>query len=85
MVGMSRRLALPLHALFYPTKLPYRPIDLSLRMIILKALQQCFDGGYRIMYIEWRDDLLTGVDEIDWQHKELFVRFNLLLDACQKG
>jgi len=54
-------------------------------MIILNALQQRFDGGYRIMYIEWRDDLITGVDEIDQQHKELFARFNLLLDACQKG
>jgi hemerythrin len=37
------------------------------------------------MHIDWRDDLLTGVDEIDRQHKELFSRFNLLLDACNQG
>jgi hemerythrin len=35
--------------------------------------------------IAWRDDLLTGNEEIDNQHKELFARFNALLDACDGG
>lgn len=39
------------------------------------------------MSFEWTDDLLTGVDDIDEQHKEIFVRLNSLLDALarQKG
>jgi hemerythrin len=37
------------------------------------------------MQIEWRNDLLTGVDEIDLQHRELFARFNDLLTACNQG
>jgi hemerythrin len=37
------------------------------------------------MAIEWTDDLATGVDEIDRQHKELFLRINGLLDACSQG
>ena len=37
------------------------------------------------MQIEWRDDLLTGVEEIDRQHKELFAHFNALLAACNQG
>ena len=37
------------------------------------------------MQIDWRDDLLTGNEEIDAQHRELFARFNLLLQACQEG
>lgn len=37
------------------------------------------------MAIEWNDDLATGVDEIDNQHKELFKRINSLLDACTQG
>ena len=37
------------------------------------------------MAIEWTDDLATGVNEIDNQHKELFQRINNLLDACSHG
>ena len=37
------------------------------------------------MPIEWRKNLEIGVAAIDEQHKELFVRFNDLLDACNQG
>ena len=37
------------------------------------------------MAIEWRQDLSTGINEIDNQHKELFRRINFLLDACNHG
>ena len=37
------------------------------------------------MAIGWRDDLLTGVREIDDQHRELFGRFGALLNACNEG
>lgn len=37
------------------------------------------------MAIGWRDDLLTGILEIDNQHKELFKRFGDLLTACNEG
>lgn len=36
------------------------------------------------MAIEWTEDLAMGVTEIDNQHKELFRRINLLLDACNQ-
>ena len=36
------------------------------------------------MTIEWKDNLATGVYEIDEQHKELFNRINLLFEACSK-
>ena len=35
--------------------------------------------------IEWDARLATGVPEIDEQHRELFARFNTLLDACDRG
>ena len=35
--------------------------------------------------IEWNSKLATGIDEIDDQHKELFSRVNLLMEACQVG
>lgn len=35
--------------------------------------------------VEWDEKLATGVAEIDEQHKEIFVRFNTLLEACDKG
>jgi hemerythrin len=35
--------------------------------------------------IEWRANLATGNEAIDIQHKELFSRFNKLLEACNKG
>jgi hemerythrin len=37
------------------------------------------------MAIEWTEDLTTGINEIDTQHKELFKRINRLLDACYQG
>lgn len=37
------------------------------------------------MAVEWREDLATGNREIDDQHKELFRRFNILLESCQQG
>ena len=37
------------------------------------------------MSIEWRKSLEIGVEEIDSQHKELFMRCNDLLTACSAG
>lgn len=37
------------------------------------------------MTIEWKDNLATGINEIDAQHKELFKRINLLFEACSKN
>lgn len=39
------------------------------------------------MEFQWSDELLTGADDIDAQHRELFFRVNALLQACtqQKG
>ncbi len=37
------------------------------------------------MAIEWRDSLAIGVEAIDNQHKELLLRFDRLLNACQTG
>lgn len=37
------------------------------------------------MKIEWNEDLAVGIEDIDDQHKELFNRFNKLLDACSSG
>ncbi len=37
------------------------------------------------MALEWTQDLATGSNEIDTQHKELFKRINALLEACKKG
>ncbi len=34
------------------------------------------------MSFEWNDDLNTGFSQIDSQHKELFARYNALLQAC---
>jgi hemerythrin len=34
------------------------------------------------MTYQWTDDLLTGIADIDEQHKELFRRLNALSDAC---
>jgi hemerythrin len=35
--------------------------------------------------LEWTDDLATGSELIDKQHKELFKRINSLLEACRQG
>ncbi|SRR6266545_1370545 len=37
------------------------------------------------MAIEWRESLETGIEAIDLQHKELFARFNSMLEACNRG
>lgn len=37
------------------------------------------------MGIRWRDELDTGIDLIDEQHRELFRRFDLFLSACEAG
>ncbi|MFA7061003.1 MAG: bacteriohemerythrin [Pedobacter sp.] len=37
------------------------------------------------MAIEWRESLAIGVEAIDNQHKELFIRFDSLLNACKEG
>ncbi|HBA86570.1 MAG TPA: hemerythrin [Geobacter sp.] len=37
------------------------------------------------MSIQWTDELLIGVSEIDSQHKELFSRFARLFTACGEG
>ena len=37
------------------------------------------------MAIEWRNDLETGDNGIDGQHKEMFRRINELITACKQG
>jgi len=37
------------------------------------------------MRIQWRDSLAIGVAQIDDQHKELLLRFDRLLNACESG
>lgn len=37
------------------------------------------------MSVEWSDDLVTGVREIDAQHRDLFAHINKLLDACKEN
>ncbi|HZV81838.1 MAG TPA: hemerythrin family protein [Geobacteraceae bacterium] len=37
------------------------------------------------MSITWNNNLLTGVELIDSQHKELFSRFDSLVAACNQG
>lgn len=37
------------------------------------------------MGIVWRESLSIGVEAIDNQHKELLLRFDRLLNACQSG
>lgn len=41
--------------------------------------------GEEKVAVQWTDDLAVGNEEIDNQHKELFRRINLFLDAVQKG
>ena len=37
------------------------------------------------MSIDWREDMATGIENIDNQHKEIFARFALFSDACSDG
>lgn len=37
------------------------------------------------MGIEWNDNLMSGVPEIDRQHMQLFDRINDLFSACREG
>jgi hemerythrin len=37
------------------------------------------------MTIEWKPSLAVGVEEIDQQHRELFVRVNQFLSCCREG
>ncbi|MCX7793602.1 MAG: bacteriohemerythrin [Thermodesulfovibrionales bacterium] len=37
------------------------------------------------MPLKWSDELSTGVNEIDAQHKELLKRLNMLREACREG
>jgi hemerythrin len=37
------------------------------------------------MSIQWTEDLATGNNEIDNQHKEIFRRIESLLEACRAG
>jgi len=37
------------------------------------------------MFVVWNEELATGNEEIDNQHKELFRRFNNLQLACKQG
>ena len=37
------------------------------------------------MYAEFTDDLVTGNEMIDGQHKELIDKINKLLDSCEVG
>ena len=37
------------------------------------------------MFVVWNENLATGNEEIDHQHKELFKRFNNLQSACKQG
>jgi hemerythrin len=35
--------------------------------------------------MQWTSALSVGVDKIDEQHKEIFAKTNILLDACRQG
>lgn len=37
------------------------------------------------MAIQWTEDLATGSQELDDQHREIFRRISGLLDACNEG
>lgn len=37
------------------------------------------------MNIAWSSDLATGMTEIDNQHREIFLRFDKLFNACSEG
>ena len=37
------------------------------------------------MSMTWSEDLAIGVAQIDQQHRELFRRFEMVLEACRQG
>lgn len=37
------------------------------------------------MEIEWQDELATGIEQIDEQHKGIFARFAAFTTACNGG
>lgn len=37
------------------------------------------------MHVQWTDDLVTGYELVDGQHRELFVRLNRFIDALWEG
>lgn len=37
------------------------------------------------MAMEWKDEYSVGNDHIDAQHRELFRRFNALIEACRES
>lgn len=37
------------------------------------------------MAIEWTEELATGVEAVDRQHREIFSRYNQFLGACKAG
>ena len=37
------------------------------------------------MSFEWSEDLATGIEKIDTEHKEIFKQINKLLDDMDKG
>lgn len=37
------------------------------------------------MSFSWNNDLITGIEDVDTQHKELFARINALLTSCDKA
>jgi len=54
-------------------------------MWLYKRLSPPAEKKETTMTIEWTQDLSVGVDIIDEQHKELFHKINVLLEACQAG
>ena len=48
-----------------------------------KAITKGFNGEY--MYAVFKNNLLTGNELIDAQHKELINRINKLVSACENG
>lgn len=37
------------------------------------------------MALAWNDDMSTGLEIVDTQHRELFARIGALLEACRQG
>jgi len=37
------------------------------------------------MSLDWQEDMATGIEVVDNQHKEIFARFTLFSQACSDG